>query len=65
MKTLDCYIVDTTPDNNRYVVKDGTKVITSGTSSSPSWVRNDAGGHHTKKEFDILYPEGWEVIFHF
>jgi hypothetical protein len=47
-----------------YAVLDGDgKLVTTGASSSFEWVKHDAGGYHTKKVFDELYPDGWEVIF--
>jgi len=48
-----------------YSVWDGKKKVANGTSSSLDWVRNDAGGYHTKDVFDKLYPNGWEVEFGF
>ncbi len=49
----------------KYSVWDGDKKVAEGTSSSFEWVQHDAGGYHTKKDFDKLYPEGWKVEFDF
>lgn len=67
---LICDIVSDYTDNHssycRYVVTDkNNMVLAEGVSSSPEWVRYDAGGHHTQKKFDELYPDGWEVSFNF
>lgn len=48
-----------------YEVYDGVEVVATGTSSSADWVRHDAGGYHTKENFDKKYPEGWTVAFDF
>jgi hypothetical protein len=48
-----------------YAVYDGEDIVAEGSSSSPDWVKHDAGGYHTKAEFDIRYPEGWKVSFDF
>lgn len=49
-----------------YEVYDGSgEVVAVGTSSSPDWVKHDAGGYHTKVNFNERYPEGWSVSFDF
>lgn len=48
-----------------YEVYDGDDVVAQGTSSSEYFVRHDAGGYHTKDEFDAKYPDGWEVSYNF
>lgn len=66
MKELSCKIIDRDGYANfNYTVYDGETKIATGTSSSLDWVKNDAGGYHTKDKFDKLYPEGWKVIFNF
>lgn len=71
MKKLHCRIIETTrnPMNGHedysYEVLDGDKIVSTGVSSSPWWVKHDAGGFHTKEEFDKLYPDGWEVEYDF
>ncbi len=63
---LDCYIVARAINGDlTYEVHNGKKVVATGTSSSMSFVRYDAGGYHTKQKIDALYPDGWEVRFHF
>ena len=49
----------------RYIVIDEDyRIVANGYSNDEDWVRHDAGGFHTKKEFDALYGEGqWEVDF--
>jgi len=52
--------------NMKYVVTDQDGIIVAdGISSSEAWVRYDAGGYHTQREFDKMFPEGWEVEFDF
>jgi hypothetical protein len=48
-----------------YVVKDPEgSIVASGVSSSPDWVKHDAGGHHTRRNFDGRYGPGqWVVRF--
>lgn len=70
IKELTCAITSDyqTPSGGRnveYAVWDGQKVVASGVSSDPSWVKHDAGGYHTKEKFDEKYPEGWKVLFNF
>ena len=49
-----------------YVVTDENNIVVAeGTSSSPDWVRHDAGGYHTKQRFDEMFPQGWQVHFDF
>lgn len=67
---LKCSIVNSyiLPGGSRccdYIVCDGQKVVARGTSSSPEWVKHDAGGYHTKRDFDQRYPDGWSVSFDF
>lgn len=67
---LTCSIVDVSPGfaspNYSYVVTDRNGVVVAqGVSSSESWVRHDAGGYHTKKNFDEKFPHGWQVTFNF
>lgn len=66
-KKLLCAIDRThsAPGALRYVVFDGLAIVASGFSSTLEWVKLDAGGHHTKKDFDARYPEGWEIEFDF
>lgn len=52
-------------ENIHYSVYDGEEVVAQGISSSESWVKNDAGGYHTKEKFDEKYPNGWEVTYSF
>ena len=50
----------------RYVVKDESgAVVADGVSSSEAFVRHDAGGYHTKRRFDEMFPQGWSVTFDF
>ena len=49
----------------QYSVWDDGQCISTGVSSNKYWVVHDAGGYHTKEEFDKLYPEGWKVKFDF
>jgi len=51
------------PRDFEYSVWDGDQRVAEGTSSSLDWVKNDAGGYHTKKNFDERYPGGWEVEY--
>ena len=67
---LLCAIVSVSPGvsspNYEYVVTDESNiVVATGISSSPEWVRNDAGGYHTKAKFDEMFPHGWQVSFAF
>lgn len=68
---LKCSIVrvydfgGSSPNFEYVVVDENNIVIAEGTSSSPAWVRHDAGGYHTKEKFDQLFPQGWTVIFDF
>jgi hypothetical protein len=67
---LRCSIVRVTPGvsepNYEYVVTDENYiVVATGVSSSEAWVRNDAGGYHTKRNFDAKFPQGWHVNFDF
>ena len=67
---LQCSIVSVTPGvsspNYEYVVTDPHGiVVATGVSSSEGWVRNDAGGYHTKERFDRQFPNGWVVNFDF
>ncbi len=69
-EVLKCSIVDASPglvsDNYTYVVTDRHGiVVATGVSSSPSWVKHDAGGYHTKEDFDAKFPHGWTVVFDF
>lgn len=70
IKILRCQINEITDQgspspNYHYSVWDGDIEVAHGISSSESWVKNDAGGYHTKEKFDKMYPEGWEVKFDF
>lgn len=71
MKVLTCKILHNEwPDgfsspNYYYEVYDGDEMVAGGVSSSPAFVKKDAGGYHTKAKFDELYPEGWVVEFDF
>lgn len=47
------------------VVDENNIVVAQGVSSDPEWVRHDAGGYHTKKQFDEMFPQGWRVNFNF
>ena len=52
--------------NLTYVVQDENDIVVAqGVSSSPDWVRHDAGGYHTKNKFDEMFPQGWNVEFNF
>lgn len=67
---LTCSIVDVSPGlsepNYTYVVTDRHGIVVAqGVSSSEAWVRHDAGGYHTKKNFDEKFPHGWQVRFNF
>jgi hypothetical protein len=67
---LQCAIVRVTPGaslpNYEYVVTDRHGiVVATGVSSSPEWVKHDAGGYHTKRNFDEKFPQGWNVNFAF
>lgn len=67
---LRCKIVDRfrlgSAQGLAYIVTDPSGiVIAEGVSSSEAWVRRDAGGHHTKRTFDQLFPAGWVVSFEF
>ena len=65
MNQLKCKIVGSSPNFMSYIVIDtDKKIVANGSSSSESWVRNDAGGFHTKEYFDKLYGENnWVVDF--
>ena len=54
-----------TPDFSYVVTDEHGIVVANGVSSSPSWVKHDAGGYHTKRKFDDLFPQGWQVNFDF
>lgn len=65
---LTCKVVDISPGSGSpnwiyEVWNDHGARVASGVSSSEWWVRHDAGGYHTKRKFDELYPEGWTVEF--
>jgi hypothetical protein len=63
---LRCRIVETNSWFMRYIVYDENNIgVAEGCSSSPDWVRHDAGGYHTKERFDKMFPQGWEVSFDF
>lgn len=71
-KKLVCKILEVKPSlyfggspDYKYAVYDGKKIVSKGVSSSLGWVKHDAGGYHTQKKFDELYPDGWEVTFDF
>lgn len=65
MEKLKCKIVNKKEDFYSYLVVDKDyKIITNGVSSNEGWVKHDAGGFHTKEDFDKLYGENnWEVDF--
>ena len=65
MKNLKCKIVSESSSFYSYIVVDENyKIVSNGMSSSENWVVHDAGGFHTKENFDKLYGEGnWEVDF--
>ena len=65
MNQLKCKIVSSSSSFMGYIVIDkDKKIITKGCSSSESWVINDAGGFHTKDEFNKLYgKDNWVVDF--
>lgn len=71
MKQLKCEIISIEhpqgfeSPNYKYAVFDDKEIVATGVSSSLSWVRHDASGYHTKKDFDALYPDGWNVNFDF
>lgn len=70
MKDLVCRILRVSPCPSgawdyTYGVFDADELIAQGISSSERWVRHDAGGYHTKREFDARYPEGWRIKFDF
>lgn len=67
---LKCSIVDrqfiySSPDLTYVVEDENGIVVAEGVSSSEGWVRHDAGGYHTKKRFDEMFPNGWDVTFDF
>lgn len=70
---LRCAIVHVSPPMSaissptyHYIVTDESGIVVAeGASSSPEWVRNDAGGYHTKRDFDAKFPQGWSVNFDF
>lgn len=60
------HIPGSSSPNVAYVVTDPNAIVVAqGTSSSTEWVKHDAGGYHTKREFDRLFPDGWIVEFDF
>ena len=65
MNKLKCKIISATDNFYSYIVVDQDyKIVANGMSSNEGWVINDAGGFHTKGDFDQLYGEGkWEVDF--
>jgi hypothetical protein len=72
VKVLKCKILRSIPAAHSlanghcdYAIYDGEKTVAEGSSTSPDWVKHDAGGYHTKAEFDLRYPEGWRVEFDF
>lgn len=67
---LYCSITNVSPGfsspNVEYVVADSHGIVVAqGVSSSPEWVKHDAGGYHTKAKFDDMFPNGWQVAFDF
>jgi hypothetical protein len=69
-EVLRCSIVAVDPSfsspNYTYVVTDKHGiVVATGVSSSPEFVRHEAGGYHTKQNFDSKFPHGWTVVFDF
>lgn len=67
---LRCAIVDrfyggSAPCLTYLVTDEHGIVIAQGVSSSEDFVRHDAGGYHTKKRFDEMFPHGWAVSFDF
>lgn len=68
---LQCSIVDDVmlrPGSRicSYVVTDANGIVVAeGASSNEDWVRHDAGGYHTKRKFDEMFPNGWQVNFNF
>lgn len=66
IEQLFCEIISTTASFICYRVYDkDNETISTGASTSKNWVKHDAGGFHTKEEFDKKYPQGWEVSFDF
>jgi len=65
MNKLKCKIIRATPNFYSYIVIDKDyNIVANGMSSNEGWVQNDAGGYHTKENFDKLYGENnWEVDF--
>jgi len=65
MNELKCKIVNVSKNFYSYIVIDRDyKIVANGMSSNEGWVINDAGGFHTKNDFDKLYGEGnWKVNF--
>jgi len=65
MNKLKCKIIKTSNNFYNYIVIDKDyNIVANGMSSSENWVINDAGGYHTKDEFDKLYGENnWDVDF--
>lgn len=65
MEKLKCKITSYRDDWYNYIVVDKDfKIISNGVSSNEGWVKNDAGGFHTKNTFDKLYGENnWVVDF--
>ena len=60
------HIPGSSSPNYTYVVTDENGIVVAdGVSSSQSWVKNDAGGYHTKATFDEMFQHGWQVNFDF
>lgn len=64
-KITNAYRLPTGSEVYDYAIYDGNEIVAQGSSSSPDWVRHDAGGYHTKANFDSRYPGGWNVSFDF
>lgn len=63
---LCCSLADVDRFGNlTYVVHDAAgALVAMGVSSNRDWVEHDAGGYHTKRNFDARYGEGqWRVVF--
>ena len=62
---LKCKIVSAKEGWYNYIVIDKDyNIVANGVSSNESWVVNDAGGYHTRKDFDKLYGQDkWMVDF--
>jgi len=65
MNKLKCKIVSAKDSWYKYLVIDNDyKIVANGISSDESWVIHDAGGFHTRNDFNKLYGENnWEVDF--